>query len=150
MNILLMHYPSEGFHAHEKVIQVPPIMLKSIEPRMVIITWACGPISIKHRCFRDPFLEPDITTRHSNIGVQLRQVTELGTSTSDRYKNQLIEKAFKIMLRSTLNPQLRETLLLLNIAWHVLTQCISQSPWITPNSSQRLSSIKKVEQSLLS
>jgi len=59
-----------------------PVMLTiEIEPRMVIIFWACSPISSKHMSFWNPFLEPHLITYHSTKGVQLRSVIELGTST---------------------------------------------------------------------
>ena len=38
------------------------------------------PLLIKHMSFWYPFLEPHLTMYHSNIGVWLRQGTELGTS----------------------------------------------------------------------
>ena len=59
-----------------------PTML-TIEPRMIIIFGAPSSISFKHLSFWIPFLEPHLTTSHSNICVQLREVTKLGMSTLD-------------------------------------------------------------------
>ena len=53
----------------------------TIELRMVDILRARKLISSKHVSFWCPFLDSHLTTLHSNIGVKLRQVTELGLST---------------------------------------------------------------------
>ena len=45
-----------------------PIML-IIELGMVTILWAYYPISFEHMVFGYPFLEPHITTYHSNIAI---------------------------------------------------------------------------------
>ena len=64
------------------VIYAPSIMV-TINSRMIIILCTHSPISFKHMMpFWYPLLEPRLTTYHSNIGVWLREVTELGTSTS--------------------------------------------------------------------
>ena len=59
----------------------PKLCWSMIECKMVISVWACGPIFSNHMSFWYLFLEPHLTTYHSNIGVRLRQVTELGICT---------------------------------------------------------------------
>ena len=49
---------------------------------MIIIFWACSPISFKHMMsFWYPFLGPHLATYHSNIGVWWRLGIDSGTST---------------------------------------------------------------------
>ena len=64
----------------ERSHRSPSIML-TIEPRAVIVFWARSPVSLKHKPFWYPFSEPHQTIYHSNIGVRLRIVTGLETST---------------------------------------------------------------------
>ena len=53
----------------------------TIEPRrMVSRFWAHSPISLEHMSFWCLFLDPHITTYHSNTSVQIIVVLELGTS----------------------------------------------------------------------
>ena len=53
----------------------------TFESRMGSIFWACNPISFKRISFLCQFLHPHLTTFHSNIGVQIIVVFNLGTST---------------------------------------------------------------------
>ena len=43
---------------------------------MVNKTWAHSPISFKNMSFSCPFLDPYLTTYHSNIGIWLRKISE--------------------------------------------------------------------------
>ena len=55
----------------------PPIM-SIVEPRMANKLWAHSSISFIHMTFWCLFLDPHLSTRHSNTGVRLRWVTEFG------------------------------------------------------------------------
>ena len=73
----LGHYQSEDSHAHQVLIQPSPPSNKKekrklliIESRMIIIFWYA-------------FLKPHLTAYYSNMGVLIRNVIELGTSTLD-------------------------------------------------------------------
>ena len=59
----------------------PPQIMLIIEPKMVIIFLRHGPTFLIWKASWYPFLKPYQTTYHSNIDVQIRQITELGTST---------------------------------------------------------------------
>ena len=45
------------------------IIMLTIEPRMMNISWICTPTSLKHMPFWFPFLHSHLTTHHSNIVV---------------------------------------------------------------------------------
>ena len=62
------------------VIHVSPIRL-IIKFRIVIIFQTQNPTSFEHMFFGYPFLESQHTTYYPNIGVQLREVIDLGMST---------------------------------------------------------------------
>ena len=51
------------------------------ESTMVIIFWAYSPIVFEHVSYWHLLLEPHLTTYHSTIGVQIREVAEICTST---------------------------------------------------------------------
>jgi hypothetical protein len=53
----------------------------TMEFTMVSIFLAPSLISFQHLSFWCPFLDPHLTAHHSNIGVQIIVVFELGTST---------------------------------------------------------------------
>ena len=58
-----------------------PSIVWTIEPRTISKNWAHSPISFIHMSSEYPFWEAHLTTYHLDIGVRLRQVTELGMST---------------------------------------------------------------------
>jgi hypothetical protein len=85
-----IHYQSWRFlclliysHMPPPLHPLPSIML-IVEPRMMIIFWACtSHTSVKHMLLWPMLvLYPNLTTCHSNIGVQVVFVFNLGTSTS--------------------------------------------------------------------
>ena len=60
-----------------------PIMPKNLPdhwPRVVSTFWPCSPSSLKHMSLWCPFVDPYLTTPHSNTGVQIIVVWELGMS----------------------------------------------------------------------
>ena len=64
------------------IIQVFPIIMLTMEPRMVNTFEACRPISLKHMMpFWCPFLDPHLTTYHSNIGFQVIAMLDKHLST---------------------------------------------------------------------
>ena len=63
------------------VIQDPSIMLTT-EHRKINIFWARTSISFKHISFWCLFLDPHLPSYHSNIGVQILAMFDLGTPTS--------------------------------------------------------------------
>ena len=62
------------------VIQGPSMML-TIKPRMVIICLVYHLITFKLMSFWYSFLEPYITTYHTNIGVHLKRISQWHMST---------------------------------------------------------------------
>ena len=83
----LSQHRNEDSLSHKMIIEVLLIML-IMEPRMANKFWARSPISFKHIMpFWCPFLDPHITTHHSNKGVCLRRVTKLGPLTLDVKKS---------------------------------------------------------------
>ena len=58
-----------------------PHIILTIEPQMVIIFWAHTLFSFRHVYSWYMFLEPHLTTCHSNIGGRLREGSKLVTST---------------------------------------------------------------------
>ena len=64
-----------------KLLYIPPEIMLTIEPRTVSIIWARSSISSAHIFFLCPFLGQHPITHHSNIGVQIIAMLDLGTST---------------------------------------------------------------------
>ena len=58
----------------------PPIMLTT-EPGMMSVFWTHSPISLEHMSLSHLFLDPHLTTYHSNTGVHMLAILEIGTST---------------------------------------------------------------------
>ena len=81
---------------------VPPIML-AIEPTIIIIVWAYSPISFKCMSFWYPILELHQITNLSNIGLWLRKVTKLGTSTANCWGGNNLINFFVSCLNVTKN-----------------------------------------------
>ena len=78
----LIHHLSEISRSHSMIIQVFPIIMLTMEPRMVNTFGACRPISLKHMMhFWCPFLDPHLTTYHSSIGVQVTAILDKNLST---------------------------------------------------------------------
>ena len=69
-------------------------------PRKLSIFWVRSPISSKHMSFWFPFFDPHLTTHHSNIGVQIIAMLELGTSTLVNCLRSTIENGTKAHLGS--------------------------------------------------
>lgn len=69
------------FFIEVKILIIPPIR-STIEPRMVSEFWVHNPISFRHMMpFWCQFLDPHLTTYHSNVGQQIIVVINLGMST---------------------------------------------------------------------